>query len=57
MCGPADFDALYTSCVRLAELSAMGITGAAIYKANSLFHELCSKDELKEEQSVVEPAS
>lgn len=42
MCGPADFDALHTCIVRLAELSAAGLTTCSVYKTISLCRELCA---------------
>ena len=36
MCGPADFGALHTSIVHLAELSAVGLASYSVCKARAL---------------------
>jgi len=37
MCGPADFGALQTCIVHIAELSAVGLVGYSACKATSLY--------------------
>jgi hypothetical protein len=43
MCGPPDFDALHTSILRLAELSAAGLTGYSVYRVVSLCRTLAPR--------------
>jgi len=43
VCGPADFDALNTCVIRLAELSAAGLTTYSVCKTASLCRQLRAK--------------
>ena len=52
MCGPADFGALHTCIVRLAELSAVGLAGYSVYQTGVICRELCRR-RAKRDQSVL----
>jgi len=43
VCGPADFDALNTCVIRLAQLSAAGLTTYSVCKTASLYRQLRAK--------------
>lgn len=52
MCGPADFEALHTSIVRLAGLSAAGLITYAVCKTVSLSREFRSRREEPAERAL-----
>jgi len=52
MCGPADFGALHTSIVHLAELSAVGLAGYSVCKTNVLWRRLRRKQEKREQSTL-----
>jgi len=54
MCGPADFGALSTCIIRLAELSAAGLTTYSVCKTASLCRELRAKRREPREKALPE---
>lgn len=52
MCGPADFGALSTCIIRLAELSAAGLTTYSICKTASLCRELRARRREREQKAL-----
>ena len=52
MCGPADFEALHTCIIRLAGLSAVGLTTYSVCKTASLRRERRQKREKRAERAL-----
>ena len=52
MCGPPDFGALHTCVIRLAELSAAGLTTYSVCKTASLYRRLRRKREKQQERAL-----
>ena len=51
MCGPADFGALYTSIVHLAELSAVGLASYSVCKAGVVCRDLRQEQDERDQST------
>ena len=52
MCGPADFGALHTSIVHLAELSAVGLASYSVCKVGALFRDLRREQDKRDRNAL-----
>lgn len=52
MCGPADFGALYTSIIHLAELSAVGLASYSVCKTSVRHRDLPQEPDERDQSTL-----